>query len=537
MNSLPDDIGMGIAATTYGNKIYLQYGEWFYEFDPAGDGGMGTYTQKATPPETGINQKGWCTVGVVTVGGQDRIYYIGGGIYYGQTDSNVYYVPSTNTWASGKAPAPYPAQGTIRENPVYDNKIYYCMGLSDGGFQSTIYYYDPVTDTWGSVLANNATRRDGLTGGFIGDTLYMVGGRNTNPGVGLVTVEAIEAPNEETLTQVEVLFNDATPNGNVRLGVYADYNGEPGDLIVDAGAKTAANGWVSATVLSANVVPGLNYWLAFNLSAVNTMRYQSGGPQDSACSLSRSYGAMPKPFGNVDPGDYDTSRFVMRVTVSTGEATPTPTPTSTPTPTPTPTPTLTLTPTPTPPSPTLTPTLTPTPTPTSTPTPTPGPTGTFGLNSGDNTRQDAPRVLEGMRFQCPGSGTLIELELLFADTTPNGSVRLGVYADSSGAPGSLLLDAGSVTVANGWVSINNLSLPVTNNTYYWLAYILQSQNGVRYQSGGPTGSHKWIANSYGLLPNSFGTVPSRNTNTNQLVMRATYIPQVPSPTPTPMPLY
>lgn len=165
--------------------------------------------------------------------------------------------------------------------------------------------------------------------------------------------------------------------------------------------------------------------------------------------------------------------------------------------------------------------VTPTPTPTPTATPTPTPTATFGLNSGGSTWQDAAGYIEAMRFQCPGNGMLTRLEILFDDTTPNGSVRLGVYADSSGTPGALLLDAGSVTVANGWIGTNGLSLSVSANTYYWLALDLSAQNGVRYQTGGPTSSHVWRVYSYGPLPNPFGTV--QGTNSNQYVIRATYM--------------
>jgi len=158
---------------------------------------------------------------------------------------------------------------------------------------------------------------------------------------------------------------------------------------------------------------------------------------------------------------------------------------------------------------------------TPTPTPTPTPTATFGLNSGGSTWQDAAGYIEAIRFQCPGNGMLTRLEILFDETTPNGSVRLGVYADSSGTPGALLLDAGSVTVANGWVGISGLSLHVSANTYYWLAFDLSAQNGVRDQTGGPTGSHMWRVYSYGSLPNPFGTV--QGTNSNQYVIRATYM--------------
>ena len=127
-----------------------------------------------------------------------------------------------------------------------------------------------------------------------------------------------------------------------------------------------------------------------------------------------------------------------------------------------------------------------------------------------------------MRFQnTAGSGTLSKLEILFDDTTPAGNIRLGVYADSSGSPGSLLLDAGEVTVANGWVSISGLSLSVTQNTYYWLAFILQNPNGVRYQTGQPVNSHYFVARpSYGALPSTFPLAGS-GANINQYVMRAT----------------
>jgi hypothetical protein len=124
-----------------------------------------------------------------------------------------------------------------------------------------------------------------------------------------------------------------------------------------------------------------------------------------------------------------------------------------------------------------------------------------------------------MRFQnTAGSGILTRLEILFDDTTPNGIVRLGVYADQSGVPGRLLLDAGEAAVANGWVAKEGLSLAVTPNTYYWLAFVLQNSNGVRYQSARPANSHHWFAYTYGALPNQFASAGSNN---NQYVMRAT----------------
>jgi hypothetical protein len=148
-------------------------------------------------------------------------------------------------------------------------------------------------------------------------------------------------------------------------------------------------------------------------------------------------------------------------------------------------------------------------------------TGTFGLNSGNGTSNENGNVLNAMRFQNnAGTGTLTRLEVLFSDTTPNGKARIGVFSDSNRRPTQLLLDAGEVSVANGWVTISNLNLPVTQNTYYWLAFILSTQNGVRYQSGQSTGSHYWVGYRYGALPTRFSLFGTAS-NGSPYVMRAT----------------
>jgi hypothetical protein len=112
---------------------------------------------------------------------------------------------------------------------------------------------------------------------------------------------------------------------------------------------------------------------------------------------------------------------------------------------------------------------------------------------------------------------------------------MGVYADNSGVPGSLLLDAGAVVVAdNTWCVISNLSLPVTSGTYYWLCFDLQYVNSIRYQSGQPTNSHGTASFAYGALPSSLSGI---SYNTNQYVMRAYVNTPTPIPSPTPSPVY
>jgi hypothetical protein len=67
-----------------------------------------------------------------------------------------------------------------------------------------------------------------------GDSLNVMQFRNT-AGTGI-------------LTDLELLVDDRTPKGKVRLGVYADINGRPGDLLLDAGEVRIVNGWVSISV-------------------------------------------------------------------------------------------------------------------------------------------------------------------------------------------------------------------------------------------------------------------------------------------------
>jgi hypothetical protein len=145
---------------------------------------------------------------------------------------------------------------------------------------------------------------------------------------------------------------------------------------------------------------------------------------------------------------------------------------------------------------------------------------TFGLDSGNGTYNQFGNSLHAMRYQnTAGTGILNTLELLVDDTTPAGKVRLGVYADVNGKPGDRLLDAGEATVKNGWVSISNLNLPVEDNDYYWLAYNLQSTNGLRYQSDQTANWHYRKNNTaYGAFPSAFPS--SALGNNARFVMRA-----------------
>jgi N-acetylneuraminic acid mutarotase len=650
--NLPTAYPNGIMAVTVGPYIYLFYGNDTLQFDPGGNGGAGSYTLKASSPVW----TRWGTCAYVNVGGEDRVYIIGGSnssLVFQNT--NYYYRPGTDTWSSAQAAVPYAAHGVISGNPVSNGKVYYGFGWSGNeAFYNSLYSYDPSSNSWSAPLSHGIVARDGVSCGVIGDRLYIAGGRNSGASpCGLDNNESYLLGTTPvtlgSLNELDILFDDATPNGKVRLGVYTDNNGAPGSLLLDAGAVAVADGWVGAGRLSLKVYNGTYYWLVFNLKNANGVRYQSGQAAGSHYWVSSAYGALPAQF-NLTGAGYNNNQYVLRASVnimennapvavddaySTDEDT-----------------TLNIA------APgvlgndigdpltavlvsdvshgtltlngngsfTYTPnagvigsdsftykandgqahsnvatvsiavnhapvavddaysvvkngvlteiapgvlgndmgdlltavlvsdvshgTLTLNGNGSFTYTPNAGVIGsdsftykandgvaesnvamvsititqpmtdTFGLDSGTNTYNESANILDVMRFQnTAGTGTLTKLEILFEGTSPVSKVRLAVYAENDGKPGSLLLDAGEVTVTNGWVSISGLSLPVTQDTNYWLAFNLKGANAVRYQSGQPEGSHYWARYAYGAFPGQY-PAPA-GSNSNEYVMRAT----------------
>jgi hypothetical protein len=273
------------------------------------------------------------------------------------------------------------------------------------------------------------------------------------------------------ITKLELLASDTSPTGYVRLGVYADNNGVPGNLLLDAGQVAASNGWISVSGLNLPVTANAYYWLAF-ISQGLDVKYQSTGmPSNCHASYKMTYGSLPTTFST--SASINSTPFVMRATVSA--------------------------------------------------TTTSTTVNTFGLSTGNNLSNKSANVLDAMRFyNNAGTGTLSKLSLLVSDSTPTGKVRMGVYADNSGKPGKRLLDAREVTVTNGWVTISNLNLSVSANTYYWLSFDLQSSNTVVYQSAQANNSHYWLNRTYGSLPTNFPT-SGLSSNNRPYVMQASVI--------------
>ncbi len=120
-----------------------------------------------------------------------------------------------------------------------------------------------------------------------------------------------------TLNKLELLFDTSVASGKVRFGIYADNNGKPGNLLLDAGEATISNGWVSISGLNLPVTQGSYYWLSFIMSAGNGARYQTQQPTNSHYWLSYNYGTLPGVYPTSGLST-NPSPYVMRATVNIG---------------------------------------------------------------------------------------------------------------------------------------------------------------------------------------------------------------------------
>lgn len=120
--------------------------------------------------------------------------------------------------------------------------------------------------------------------------------------------------------------------------------------------------------------------------------------------------------------------------------------------------------------------------------------------------------------------TRIGIQVTTGSATRNA--RLGIYTNSGGAPGTLVLDAGAVSIASNGEKTITISQSLTAG-WYWLAY---EQDNATPQIGGLAqadmkpimGSsdaqgataykYAYVAHTYGALPSTFGTPTWETSN-------------------------
>jgi hypothetical protein len=106
--------------------------------------------------------------------------------------------------------------------------------------------------------------------------------------------------------------------------------------------------------------------------------------------------------------------------------------------------------------------------------------------------------------------------------TAGGNIRLKLYADSGGVPGTLLCETNSTACAVGWNDIAPTTLPsIVATTKYWLGVETDNVNPAYYYAG--TSGDYYIAHTYGAGPSPYGSGTSIAVTLN---MRMTYTANV-----------
>ncbi|MGZ6248571.1 MAG: choice-of-anchor R domain-containing protein, partial [Syntrophales bacterium] len=138
--------------------------------------------------------------------------------------------------------------------------------------------------------------------------------------------------------------------------------------------------------------------------------------------------------------------------------------------------------------------------------------GILGNNIvGTSTDPSRGNVLKCWRFQASSSFTAHNMQINLA-TGITGKMKVAIYSDNNGSPGSLLAASNQITnPSSGWVTFTLTGgQPIASGTYYWLAVWSNVGYTPRCQATGGTG--RYITKTYGTWPNSLNNTKGPYTN-------------------------
>jgi hypothetical protein len=129
----------------------------------------------------------------------------------------------------------------------------------------------------------------------------------------------------------------------------------------------------------------------------------------------------------------------------------------------------------------------------------------------------------GCRFVASQSGTITSMSA-YLSSTGVGSVTFGIYADSSGAPGSFLVSStttGSFTTSPAWTS-GDISYPITAGTAYWLSVFGDDNTSYYYDAGSV--NQYFLSGAGKVYPNFDSTATINSYANRKLSIYADFIP-------------
>ena len=243
-----------------------------------------------------------------------------------------------------------------------------------------------------------------------------------------------------------------------------------------------------------------------------TYSYNDPAHAHAITNLTNNNSYIYDPNGNMTRRNVDALTFDLvydtenRLVSVTGNGLP-PTPTPFPTNTSSPVVTATVTPSPTgtmPPTATQTPTASRTNTPTST-MPSGITIGETNILSQDDSGNG--NLIVAQQAVLSQSATIQSMS--FYVTSAAGKLRLGIYDDASGRPGTLRAQTAEITPVVGWNTQNVLTPVLLPAGTYWLAYLPESNNlHMRVEWTGSAWDYSY---TYGTLPNTIPGTPTSGT--------------------------
>ena len=109
------------------------------------------------------------------------------------------------------------------------------------------------------------------------------------------------------------------------------------------------------------------------------------------------------------------------------------------------------------------------------------------------------------------AGTIINIRIKCSNTT---NIKVALYADNAGAPGTLLASSASTACVAGWNVIALTASAVLSAADYWLAVVSDTANRIYRSTSG--GTCKYVAMTFA---DSFPNPPAGlSANTNDLAL-------------------
>lgn len=267
-----------------------------------------------------------------------------------------------------------------------------------------------------------------------------------------------------TVTYMQIYMGSGT-NGNAVLGIYSDNGGSPGTLLTQSSAMQLTSGWNTFAVNPVYLTPG-NYWLSASMDGNTDNFWYSNASGGGLLFKTYSYnGSMPSA-----PGSGFTGYGWMMSINANGCAVP-----------PTPTPTWTV------------------------PACTTSSTTLGNTSSANAGSTGAGGTIGGTTYTLTQPMTVTSLSFYFSSGTSGNGV-VGIYSDSGGRPGSLLVQSNAQSLnAGAW---NNFVVhpTVLAPGNYWLYGSFGGTVNWQYSNGCCTGGYLWGSYTYGgTLPNTITT--------------------------------